>query len=1405
MRKLNVMKRTLAGVLAVLTVAATTLPANVGGGGFLTGNTEIVAQAETGTTDPHVKECSSETQLESYLRNASDGDIIKVTADFSAPNLRNKKVPLPTGCLVTLDLNGHKITFGGGGDVFGVLEGSALIVKDGTMDFFDTDNTNAKGIIILCNVKVENDAWLGNTTAWVVNGSTIQNLSTESGQINPGSTLNPVGNNQNNSGEYAHENFAPAMIGSGVKWACYQDLAADFAKVNENSATYSNILLLQDSVLTGNATLSASNVVMDFSQRKLTTGAYKFAIANNSPGTDIVRNGTIEGDLDLTSGNGAVELTNLTVTGDINNAHHPITFDGGFYKDLTTVDGKMTIKGGYYAGDLNGPANAYEISGGYFVNEPAAASIKESCVVIPVNVTVGGVTYTKRVVPTFTLTFDANEGSLPQGVDSTKTVTYTLAYGDLPTPTRVGYGFLGWYTKSSGGDLVTSTSAYESFEDTTLYAHWEEIATFTLGDIDESTGKFPAAAGTGDKKYKSLLIAYGEAPISGESLTLPSVSGFVKNANASTNYSTAITMANGKTPAEIAAYVKQIVFNKTADHAGQTIHIAITDEVLGDKTFYFEGTGHYYQYVPFTSTTNRSWFDAYYGAKNLSYAGREGYLATITSLEEDKFIYNAAQTVGWLGGTTIKASGSEGMYSTYDVTSINNAKTWDSTHSRYYLPMSYSEDHWYWASGPERGQTFYSSYVVNSSSHQTSLDAGYYFNWNDGEPSNSAKYTNRSDEQGLTTLPFGTGYQYSNGSPADYSWNDIPYWNEDSASGYRAQGYFVEYGDQVFGDSGAAVTNSLNGSTTIQAKVTYNANGATSGTVPTDANRYDRNSNVTVLGNDGNLAKTSYSFAGWNTKADGTGATYAAGNTFAITAHTTLYAKWTALPATAPTVTDPASLELDYGYTSGNTLSVTAKAATDTDYTLSYQWYRSTTSAVSGFEKVTGATSASYTVPTGKDSGTVEFYKCEVTATRADNAETATATSGVASVSVAEPAVTIQGWTYGNTPNAPSVTGYAGTAAVTYTYSGTTESGAIISGYTTAPTMAGLYTVTASLGSSKTVSAEFRIAKREVGISWGDTDVFSCDGDEHCPTATFTNVLAGDANFCTPVISGASAASGSHTATVTGITGAYASNYKLPANGTTKDFTILTKLDLTDALSPVTYITSYTYDGTTITSDFADEYEVLCGKEIVLKSHGVLKFPEGLDYSKSKRNGIYTYTFTIPEGTSEVKVNHEYLYYVTTDENDSTLLIGYDRNDTQNSSSSMFELAKLNVNNTEYLQPLEVVVTPFENIFLNVESVTYEFTPDTNDVALVNDTPFYVGDYTVTAGARVEEADYWLSDSFSITPRAYAAHTDEITAKLAQSKYNYSGNDITPVVIVTDSNDKLNEDTLVEGVDYDLS
>ena len=74
--------------------------------------------------------------------------------------------------------------------------------------------------------------------------------------------------------------------------------------------------------------------------------------------------------------------------------------------------------------------------------------------------------------------------------------------------------------------------------------------------------------------------------------------------------------------------------------------------------------------------------------------------------------------------------------------------------------------------------------------------------------------------------------------------------------------------------------------------ITYNGNGSTSGFQVDMSSPYNEGTTVTVMSR-GNLAKTGYTFASWNTQAGGGGTTYAPNATFTLSVNTTLYAQWT--------------------------------------------------------------------------------------------------------------------------------------------------------------------------------------------------------------------------------------------------------------------------------------------------------------------------------------------------------------------------------------------------------------------------------------------------------------------------------------------------------------------------------
>lgn len=77
----------------------------------------------------------------------------------------------------------------------------------------------------------------------------------------------------------------------------------------------------------------------------------------------------------------------------------------------------------------------------------------------------------------YTVTFDANGGDAP--TPSSNTVTYNSAYGSLPTPKRTGHTFNGWFTETTGGDKVTSSTVMSVVGDHSIYAQWT-INTYTI-------------------------------------------------------------------------------------------------------------------------------------------------------------------------------------------------------------------------------------------------------------------------------------------------------------------------------------------------------------------------------------------------------------------------------------------------------------------------------------------------------------------------------------------------------------------------------------------------------------------------------------------------------------------------------------------------------------------------------------------------------------------------------------------------------------------------------------------------------------------------------------------------------------------------------------------------------------
>ncbi len=206
---------------------------------------------------------------------------------------------------------------------------------------------------------------------------------------------------------------------------------------------------------------------------------------------------------------------------------------------------------------------------------------------------------------------------------------------------------------------------------------------------------------------------------------------------------------------------------------------------------YFERNGHYYEFV---EAANIFWTDALPAAEARSYYGLQGYLATVTSAEENGFIDVKLQGNGWFGATDDPAYTPE--------------------------PDNGPDKEWYWASGPEKDTHFFTQNSDGNDCGQgpaatQPTDASgnpYYTNWdtaagtepNDGSLSQPAGCSNNEDYAHYF-------FQHPFNNAANRKWNDYP--NDPVAAfgaSFAIAGYIVEYGGMP-GDPAL----SLNGRVTV--------------------------------------------------------------------------------------------------------------------------------------------------------------------------------------------------------------------------------------------------------------------------------------------------------------------------------------------------------------------------------------------------------------------------------------------------------------------------------------------------------------------------------------------------------------------------------------------------------------
>ncbi len=563
----------------------------------------------------------------------------------------------------------------------------------------------------------------------------------------------------------------------------------------------------------------------------------------------------------------------FTVTVDSNTGTIPATTGWTVASDSKTATKSVTYDSTY--GTLPTPTKTGYTFDGWYTSASGGTPVTSST---KVSITSAQTLYAHWSANTYTVTFNANGGT----TDTTsKTVTYDSTYGDLPTPTRTGYTFNGWYTATSGGTQVTSSTKVNITSAQTLYAHWT-ANTYTV--------TFNANGGTTDTASKTVTYdsTYGDLPT-------PTRTGYTfngwytKTSNGTQILSTtkvsitanqtlyALWTANTNTAYKVVHW-QQNIGGTASSHDSTNYTVANTENLTG--TTGASITPAVKSYTGFTAPSTQTTTIAADGSTTVNYYyTRNSYTLTVNKsigvasvTGAGTYEYGASVTVGYSISTG------------YTYTGI----TGDKTTTKFTMPASNT------------------TVQVNAKANTYKVTV----NANSGTIPATTGWTVASD--GITATKDVT---------YDSTYGDLP---TPTRTGYKFAGWYTA------ASGGTKVTSSTKVSITANQTlyahwtantytVTFDANGGTTSTTTLTVT-YD-----STYGELPTPTKTGYTFDGWFTEASG-GTQVTSSTKVSITESQTLYAQWTintyevTISSTNAT-TSATSVNVTYGST--NTLTIT--------------------------------------------------------------------------------------------------------------------------------------------------------------------------------------------------------------------------------------------------------------------------------------------------------------------------------------------------------------------------------------------------------------------------------------------------------------------------------------------------
>ncbi len=171
--------------------------------------------------------------------------------------------------------------------------------------------------------------------------------------------------------------------------------------------------------------------------------------------------------------------------------------------------GTKQVKNGDAYGELVTPPNktGYTFEG-WFTSLDKGTKITASSIV---TVTSDQTLYARYSANTYTVTFSGNGNTWIEPIE----VTFGQRYGELITPSKEGYTFIGWFTEAQGGSRVTASTIVSIASDHVLYSQWESHS-YTVSfnsnggnDVNDITVAYGSTYGTLPEPTKAGYVFVG--------------------------------------------------------------------------------------------------------------------------------------------------------------------------------------------------------------------------------------------------------------------------------------------------------------------------------------------------------------------------------------------------------------------------------------------------------------------------------------------------------------------------------------------------------------------------------------------------------------------------------------------------------------------------------------------------------------------------------------------------------------------------------------------------------------------------------------------------------------------------------------------------------------------------------